>query len=256
MSIEVLILAFEKAKKEIGSSKKTHLAQHLSDILLEDYNYVISERTLRDYYTSYKNGSQRTQEDLKPKLISCLCSYLGYDDYADYIQKNSSTGVKDGEENDNPTDVSEESETVSWTKIILISSVVILIVIVILYWPLNKEQGIANNGKCMAWADSLYVKVDCTSQPFSKFGTKVEPLDPARLKNLKKVEVNMASDFFTEDGKPMIWYSKNKDGEMEYFTAPGLHPITGETLKKITPYIIETYVPTHINRKGSFVQEE
>tara|TARA_R110002051_G_scaffold6884_3_gene32527 strand:+ start:4840 stop:4944 length:105 start_codon:yes stop_codon:yes gene_type:complete len=34
MSIEIIILAFEKAEKEIGSSKKTHRAQHISDYLL------------------------------------------------------------------------------------------------------------------------------------------------------------------------------------------------------------------------------
>ncbi len=109
--------------------------------------------------------------------------------------------------------------------------------------------------QCMAWADTVYIKVDCDMQPFSEFGTKVEPLDASRLNNLKKVEVNMATTFFAEDGKPMIWYSKNKEGVIEFFTAPGLHPITGETLKKITPYIIETYVPVHIQQSDSFLKE-
>jgi len=108
--------------------------------------------------------------------------------------------------------------------------------------------------KCMTWADSLYVPISCEVGPRSKFGTKIEPVDPIKLKNFKKVEVDMTTQFFAEDDKPMIWYYKNKDGEIEYFTAPGLHPITGETLRKITPYIIETYVPVHMNKPDSFLR--
>jgi hypothetical protein len=255
MSIKILILAFEQAKKEIGSSKKTHLAQHLSDILLEDYSYVISERTLRDYYTSYKNGSAGTQDDLKPKLISCLCNYLGYEDYADFVQKNSSSEVRDEKKDDGLRDIVEEANSISWGKILLISSGILLITIVVLYWPFYNYQGMAESGKCMTWADSLYIEVPCTSNPYSEYGTKVEPMDRVRMNSFKKVEVTMATPFFSEDDKPLIWYHKNTGGEIEFFTAPGLHPINGETLRKITPYIIETYVPLHSNIKSSFLQE-
>ena len=108
--------------------------------------------------------------------------------------------------------------------------------------------------KCMTWADSLYVPISCNTGPRSKFGTIIEPLDLKRLKNFKKVEVNAAYPFFTEDGKPLIWYYKNKDEKIEYYTAPGLHPVNGETLRKITEDIIQKYVPIHINRIDSFVQ--
>ncbi|WP_431163282.1 hypothetical protein [Flagellimonas beolgyonensis] len=113
----------------------------------------------------------------------------------------------------------------------------------------------SHNSQCMAWADSLYLEVSCSAQPFTQYGTKAEPLDPIKLQGFKKIEVNMATQFFADDGKPMIWYYKNKDGEIEYFTAPGLHPITGETLRKITPYIIETYVPIHSNNPDSFINQ-
>ncbi|MBO0321546.1 hypothetical protein J0X14_04485 [Muricauda sp. CAU 1633] len=117
----------------------------------------------------------------------------------------------------------------------------------------NDTQSITRE-KCMTWADTIYVEVSCTTKPYSKFGTAVEPLDPVKLKNFKKVEVTMSTNFFTEDGKPIIWYFKNRDEEIEYFTSPGLHPITGKTLDEITEYIIEKYVPTHIEREGSFIQ--
>lgn len=111
------------------------------------------------------------------------------------------------------------------------------------------------DNKCMTWADSLYIPVSCDESPISKYGTQVKPLDPMELKNMHKVEVDAAYLFFSEDGKPLIWYYKNKEHVYEYFTAPGLHPSTGETLRKITPYIIQNYVPKHSNKKESFVAE-
>jgi hypothetical protein len=76
-----------------------------------------------------------------------------------------------------------------------------------------------------------------------------------KIKNFKKIDVNMATDFFAPaTNKPLIWYIKNKNGNIEYFTSPGLHPITGKTLDEITPYIIQKYVPLHLNDKDSFVK--
>lgn len=109
--------------------------------------------------------------------------------------------------------------------------------------------------ECMTWLDSAYIAVSCDLGPFSKIGNAVKPINRMELKNMRKVEVNAAFRFFSEDGKPLVWYYKNKDDEIEYFTAPGLHPTSGETLRKITPYIIQTYVQMHSNKKESFVPE-
>ena len=54
---------------------------------------------------------------------------------------------------------------------------------------------------------------------------------------------------------PNDWYYKNDQGEIEYYTSAGLHPVNGETLKAITEYIIEKYVPIHQNKPSSFVQD-
>ncbi|MFS4469572.1 hypothetical protein [Maribacter sp. 2210JD10-5] len=118
------------------------------------------------------------------------------------------------------------------------------------YFPKNNPKDVG----CMAWADSLYVEVSCDEAPFSKYGTRVKPLNPIELKNMCKVEVDAAYQFFTATGKPRIWYYKKSIKEIEYFTAPGLHPTNGETLRKITPYIIETYVPIHSKKKNSFIE--
>ena len=107
----------------------------------------------------------------------------------------------------------------------------------------------------MAWADSLYIPVSCDKDSFSKYGTRVEPLNTHILSSLKKKKVTVATDFFVEGTKqPLIWYSKSDDGDIEYFSAPGVHPITGKTLKAITDHIIDRYVPIHSYNADSFVE--
>ena len=154
--------------------------------------------------------------------------------------------------------VGERTKPPKWGLVIKISiafGAVLLTALALRDSLFNPNPLPPHENQCMAWADSLYVEVSCAAKPYSKYDTRVEPLDPFKLQNFKKVEVNMATQFFAEKtNKPLIWYYKNKDGEIEYYTAPGLHPITGKTLREITPYIIQTYVSTHINRADSFVQ--
>lgn len=121
-------------------------------------------------------------------------------------------------------------------------------------WSTNILKSNSNKLGCMTWADSLYVRVSCDKGPFSQFGTTVDSLDQMKLNKMKKVKVDAAYKFFSNTDEPLIWYYKKSNGEIEYFTAPGLHPTNGETLRKITPYIIQTYVPKHMNKKSSFVQ--
>ncbi|WP_418499223.1 hypothetical protein [Flagellimonas sp.] len=188
--------------------------------------------------------------------------------YEEFLKSNGSTHPYETDEqvpdHTNPPQTSEapisppeEEDLKKRRRLIITISIIfasLLMIMLILKPSLFNSNPIPNNeNHCMAWADSLYVEVSCASHPYSDFGTKVEPMDRVKLNSFKKVEVTMATDFFSEDEKPLIWYFKTKGGEMEFFTAPGLHPITGETLRKITPYIIETYVPLHINNTDSFL---
>ncbi|MDC6364010.1 MULTISPECIES: hypothetical protein [Flavobacteriaceae] len=142
-----------------------------------------------------------------------------------------------------------------WVITISIAFATVLLTNLAIRHPIfNSKTLPEHSNQCMAWADSSYVSISCAKKPYSQYGTPIEPLNQIKLENFKRVNVTMATSFFSEDGKPMIWYFKNKDGEIEYYTAPGLHPITGKTLREITPYIIQTYVPPHIERSDSFVQ--
>ncbi|MDF0707960.1 hypothetical protein PY091_12090 [Muricauda sp. 81s02] len=229
---EIVLKVFEKAKGEHASHSRFALSKHIS--LFSN----LSSKTLERAYDKYINKQNETGQ-LQAESVDLLCQYLGFKNYADYVKNNH-----------------EELPTKKNIKYLSLGVIgILLMVLIVKLWPKKVDKNTAQDESCMTWADSIYVLISCEVGPRSKFGTKVEPIDPFKLKNFKKIKVNMATRFFTEDGNPMIWYYKNKDKEIEYFTSPGLHPITEETLRKITPYIIETYVPLHSNNPDSFLNE-
>lgn len=152
------------------------------------------------------------------------------------------------------------------SKWLFLGSFCIIFLIMLMTW-LFQTDGIfkrkqIDNGlnaelenRCMTWAINRYEEVSCNTKPYSEYGTEVLGYDEVKIKNFKKIDVNMATEFFAStNNKPLVWYTKNKNGEIEYFTSPGLHPITGKTLDEITTYIIQKYVPLHLNKEDSFVQ--
>ena len=93
-------------------------------------------------------------------------------------------------------------------------------------------------------------------KPWARIWTAIEPYDKKRFENFRIVDVDITTSFFSEQNqKPLLWYYKTENGEIEYYTAPGLHPVNGKTLKAVTEYIIEKYVPIHQNKPSSFVRQ-
>jgi hypothetical protein len=98
--------------------------------------------------------------------------------------------------------------------------------------------------KCMEWVNNHYEEVDCdviSNRNGFLNNRFIYPKDEIALVNFKKIIPCDTTTFFKHK-KPCIWYGKSVKGEYEYFTAPGLHPETGKTLKEITWYIIEKHI--------------
>ena len=238
---KIVVEVFEKAKKEHASHSKFALSNHISN------ETVLSARTLERAYDRYINQKKKYGIP-QAESIDLFCKYLGYEDFRDFIKSN-------------PENIIDQKKPIvrnNKQKLIISISIIfgfVLIIFGIQKWPDNRHVDDLVVEKCMTWADSLYVPISCDESPLSKYGTQVKPLDQMELKNMKKVEVHAAYEFFNEENKPLIWYYKNKGHDYEYFTSPGLHPVNGETLKKITTHIIHTYVPLHIDKKESFIAE-
>ncbi len=226
---EIVRRVYKKAKEACASEAKNALTKHVEENVFEEYRINISYKTVERAFDKYIEG-KKVGSPLA-ESVDLFCKYLGFKDYKDYILKRKR----------------------KWILIVM----VIIAFGAILFVPsilknefsdgFNSQNPSVSSKECMTWADSLYVLVSCVTKPYSKYGTRVEPLDQMKLDNFKKIRVHAAYSFFADDGKPLVWYYKTKEDEIECFTAPGFHPTNGETLKKITPYIIDKYVPLYSN---------
>lgn len=214
---------------------------------------------------NFLKGKTNTTSPENIELISWLIDFRPRPRQAYLASKNQKSydgDMEDAQEGTPNTDKSKPIDTVDtdhdnglslWIKTIAVTLVLLLVILSMkkcgdTTGPMTAKP----TDECMAWADTLYISLSCNTGYLSKYGSKVEPLDLIRLKSMRKIEVSLSYQFFAEDGKPLVWYYKNDEGEIEYYTAPGFHPVNGETLKKITPYIIDKYVPIHKDKKDTF----
>ena len=230
---------FRKAERETVSHTRFALATHVAS------KTNLSSKTLERAYDKYVTRTNKGYK-LQADSIDLLCTYLGYNDFAHYVkeksQENNSLGTT-------------TPQTTRRNPLFIMAGGAIAIMSIIYLWP-GKEEKSTTNANCMTWADTLYVPISCDAGPLSTHGTPIVPIDPIKMKSFKKVEVDMATQFFSEQtGQPLIWYYTKSNDETEYYTAPGLHPITGKTLKAITEHIIMTRIPMHTNREDSYLGE-
>lgn len=123
---------------------------------------------------------------------------------------------------------------------LLIVSIIFISAIVFNFVNNRNEPLVDISTKCMIWKESAFEKVPCNTAIKGMI-----PMNERLIRSFRKIQVNAAYPFFSETNEPQVWYSKIKKNKVEFFSAPGIHPITGKTLKAVTPHIIERYVPIH-----------
>jgi len=117
-------------------------------------------------------------------------------------------------------------------------SLVLLVFVAIAF--IAKNMFFSDEG-CMIWKDDHYEATPCETQIKNFVAIPVVHLDKETLALQKKIKPCDTTTFFV-NGKPVVWYCKMQNGTVEYFSYPGLHPVTGITLKHITQGIISKYV--------------
>lgn len=100
---------------------------------------------------------------------------------------------------------------------------------------------VAGNGiigkteECMYWDQDHYQPIRCSKK---MSGVTVYALDTAKAARLRKIT---SPDTLTKMAVGSVWYSKI-DGNVEFFTSGGFHPIvTTRRLKPVTEFIIGKY---------------
>lgn len=265
--------AFEKVRQTSSSHKKSALSNNIEEQSDPRISYKTAERAHRKYIDEVD-----MDWSLSPSSLDNFCKFIGYVSYKDYVEnndldqsrsqivtgKNTQAGLTESKPKQKEIENQKKNKkekihfgTSGKTLIFLI--VVSVLVFCIAYYSINHQMKKLHEPReqCMAWAQDHYIEIDCSLDYHPTFNTKVEELVEDRMMNMKRVELTAASTFFSEEtGKPLVWYYKNKSGDFEYFTSPGRHPLSGETLKKITPTIIQKYVPTHQLDEDSFLKNE
>lgn len=98
------------------------------------------------------------------------------------------------------------------------------------------------NKECMVWVNDHYEAAEVDKMAFVE---GIKPVNQEVLDNFKKITVCDTTTFFKNGNKeyPVIWYGKSPNKkECDYFNQPGIHPVTGKTLKPISTYIINKYI--------------
>lgn len=108
--------------------------------------------------------------------------------------------------------------------------------------------------ECMCWNGERYIQIDCQdkTQRYQVIG-----LDKEKLEHFRKIT---QPDTLGLKDLGNIWYSKI-DNEIEFFTAPGFHPVQPRrSLKATTKYIFETYAGQKIennqNKQYGIMQKQ
>lgn len=229
MHKELIIQAFNKARGELinqghHNPSNVKMAEELSSYVQEKEGFLLGERTYRDYYTDALKTETEDVDIRQIKVVNGLCHYLGFDSYVNF-KTDQLPEAKSGQSG-RPKSLFQKHKLV----IILLLAVTTTFII---YNSVTQQ-------KWMIWETDHYIEVDFNAKLLKEGILKL--YDQDRIDNFRKITPDCAYPYFKEDGKENVWYGKNKDGTLEFFTSIGLHPKTGKTLKKITPYMIRKYI--------------
>ncbi len=239
MHKKLILEAFGKAMgddREIGisSPSKSKAAQVLSDFIEEEFKFQFGERRLRDYFNAALQGEEI---ELKQKAVrNGLAKYLGYEDYRDFLIRNSDT--KKDPQNLKPVDSRDKGKAYFVAQFLKRNRTTLLIIVGcgIAFLILNS----INKEKWMVWEKNHFVETDFDPHQMEK--GQILLFNENQIAHFRKIQPNCETKFFDSEGNPQLWYGKNQKGELEYFTDLGKHPETGKTLKPITRYMIDKYI--------------
>lgn len=218
---EFLEEIFSKAEKESGVESLRGKCEYISESLLEDFKYPLSYKSLERYYKG-KSSPKGESKDV-------LAKYLGYSNFNEYIlDKNSPVGKN--VEVEMPKSNYAIKGFRQWALIALI--------------PLIGTAGYIGfmNGseECMVWVEDHYESKKCEGGPGE------QAYRAYLVENFRQIEVSDTTTFF-KNGEVQVWYDKFNN-ELYYFTAPGINPENGKTLRPITNYMINKYVLSAANK--------
>jgi len=260
----LILEAFKKARKErkrIGDNKPSLTS--LSEDLEEATDFKIGGKNFRIYYNNARKMGNLSEDISISQLaiVHNLSKYLGYENYEDFVAKYNPAENTDGKkekDDDKPPIIiitgSEESKIGNdkiqtekgsqfnfWfrknQKIIIINTIVLVSLIIMFSTDILSKS----DERWMTWKNDRYVEIKFNITQY--YSDELELYDQKKMEDFKKIEnPDCNTKYFNDKGEPITWYYKIGKDNLEIYTAPGLHPINGKTLKPITRYIIKEHI--------------
>ncbi len=239
---------FQKAKKQSGSVTRNGLSNHLENIFDSKLGMRITAITFVRYYKKYIENDEAITNNPNADLLNKAAEYLGCKNYEDFVTKKAlkNNDGKDEEDDDRVIITSNSGEEIKdgffiWVKsnrkVVIINTVVLFIITVIISSDILSKK----KSRWMSWQKNHYIEVQFDPNKYQK--DQLEIYDQHKLEVFKKVlNPDCTTKYFNDKKEPITWYYKKGKGNLEIFTAPGLHPTNGKTLKKITRYIIRKHI--------------
>lgn len=230
---EITKKAFAKAEKNYVNRKKYKLAESISENIEEVNKVRVTKKTFVNYYNKYIEKWENIPTP-KHENIELLCIYLGYKSYKDYIQENN---IKKGSLTEGPRNLIQPDRNPKTLKGKILLKTLWLFALVGVIWVSYSLLSPEHTNECMVWKTDHYEITECNGE------REVITLDQETLKEMKQLMgLCKESTFFLPDDSPVVWYDKYHN-KLTFFTMEGIHPTNGRTLKPITQYIIDKYVP-------------
>ncbi|MBO0590594.1 hypothetical protein I2486_04170 [Cellulophaga sp. E16_2] len=240
MSKKLITLVFEKSETDIGSKVKNRMAQHLSEVLSDEYNYPFSTKSFTNLYNKFIEADTPANEDLKPELTKCLCKYLGYKNYAEFVTAHPSELeepkiiVEPIITKDSEPEIQEPVKSTSFgffnqgrNKIVSLISVVVISTLTYFGFVREKQN-------CMVWQEDHYVQSACAGAKYEEPYQELLVLNFRKINDLEEVRARY-------EQHQELWYLKT-GGEVEFFTYYNVHPVYHKGLHKVTDYMYKTHV--------------
>ncbi|WAC03384.1 hypothetical protein N7U66_07580 [Lacinutrix neustonica] len=154
----------------------------------------------------YNNAIDNTGEkvELKIFVVNSLCKYLGYASFSDYEKKEPVSSFN----------TSENFFIKNKIKIILTFALVSTALIIASFT--------IETQKWMVWKNDHYEEVPFDIEKYNIREIKV--YNKNRILSFRKTIPDCKTVYFKTNGHENLWYGKNHNKELEFFTALGLHP--------------------------------
>ncbi len=225
MHSHLLLKAFEKAGKDIGSEVVNRQAIYLSEFIFENSGETYGEKSLIINYNRARSDSE-TKIEFKQYVVQSLCSFLEFKNFQEFNKRNPKPETSDTSNN-------FKEKLFIWVKKNKILLTILILVSILFFVSVDRQRW-------MIWNSDHYVEANFDANKVQNGTLKLYKED--RIENFRRIEPDSTYTFFNKDGSVRLWYGKNSQGDLEYFTDLGLHPETGKTLKPITQYMINKYI--------------